>query len=120
MNVVDDARRNKPWRERVAAVAMLAAGDFRAFPRDGALSVSMTFYMQRPKSHYFTSAKRRGQLKPNAPIFPTGKPDVLKLARSTEDALTGIVWRDDCQTVSLQLAKEYGERPGVHINVTAY
>lgn len=32
-------------------------------------------------------------------------PDVLKLARGVEDALTGIVWRDDAQIVNESLSK---------------
>ena len=35
-------------------------------------------------------------------------PDVLKLARGVEDALTGIVWRDDAQIVNESLNKVVG------------
>jgi Holliday junction resolvase RusA-like endonuclease len=56
-------------------------------------------------------------LKPNAPKYPTTRPDALKLARAAEDALTGIIWTDDAVTVDLTIKKRYGELPGVNITV---
>lgn len=73
----------------------------------GPLNVSMTFYCSRPKSHY-RAGKHADQLKDSAPQFPTGRPDALKLARGTEDACTGTVWRDDAQVVDLDVHKRYG------------
>jgi Holliday junction resolvase RusA-like endonuclease len=35
---------------------------------------------------------------------------VLKLARAVEDALTGVLWRDDAQIAIEQLSKHYAER----------
>ena len=37
----------------------------------------------------------------------TTKPDVDKLARAALDALTGVLWADDSQVVSLHAQKEY-------------
>jgi Holliday junction resolvase RusA-like endonuclease len=45
------------------------------------------------------------------------RPDVLKLARAAEDALTGIVWRDDSQIVHETLAKVYGEPERLEVAV---
>ena len=42
---------------------------------------------------------------------------MLKLARAVEDALTGIVWRDDAQIVDEQLSKVYGEPARVEVDV---
>lgn len=83
---------------------------------DGLIEVKMVFYLRRPKCHY----RSNGTLKPNAPEAPGTKPDVLKLARSTEDALTGVVWVDDSRTVHLDLHKAFGEKPGVVIRITDY
>ena len=111
---MDMAKRNKPWRESVAFFASQAMGG--AGLLDQPLDVTMTFVASRPKGHWGTF---RGvpRLKPSAPDYPTVKPDVLKLARSTEDAMTGVVWRDDASTVRLTLAKRYGERPGVWVRI---
>lgn len=80
----------------------------------GPLKVTFSFTMPRLKGHY----RSNGQIKPNAPIFPICRPDVLKLARCAEDALTGIIWRDDSQIVQEILHKVYGDRPGATITIT--
>lgn len=47
----------------------------------------------------------------------TKRPDVDKLGRAVLDALTGIVWRDDCQVIGLQLVKGYGRDSRVEVMV---
>lgn len=81
------------------------------------LEVSMVFYVPRPKHHYGKNGLRK-----SAPEYPTGKPDLLKIARSTEDALKGIVWNDDAANIVLRLMKYYASHrksPGVSIYVQA-
>lgn len=102
----------KQWRHCVAdaaRVAMHLAG-FRE-PFRGPIRLLATFARPRPKSHYGAKG-----LKPNAPVYPLGKPDVTKLLRSVEDAMTGIVWADDAQVVIQHAYKEYGP-PGVVVVV---
>ena len=99
--IVDACAKNKEWRAVVslcAAEAMIGTPMFDGVPLD----VSFTFYLPRPKGHF----GKKG-LKPNAPPFPLPKPDVLKLARSTEDACSTIVWRDDSANVTMTLRKRY-------------
>ena len=36
------------------------------------------------------------------------RPDATKLVRAVEDALTGLVWRDDAQVVIQTVRKRYG------------
>jgi Holliday junction resolvase RusA-like endonuclease len=81
----------------------------------GALAFSLWFFLPRPRGH----VGKRGGLLPSAPLFPTTRPDVLKLARGVEDACTGILWRDDAQIISEALYKRYADdRPiGVLIRV---
>lgn len=113
--IVEDAKHNAPWR----AVVSLAAREHFASPLAGPLVVSFTFMMPRPKSHYGTG-RNASTLRSTAPSVHTGKPDALKLARSTEDALTGIAWMDDCQTVDLRTWKVYAEKPGCWVTITEY
>ena len=82
----------------------------------GPLVVEMMFYLSRPKSHYGTGRNHR-KVKPSAPRYHTKKPDLTKIIRSTEDALTGIVWRDDSQIVARDSGKLYADHqpPGVRI-----
>lgn len=111
--LVDDCKRNGSWRATVAGIAMEA---MRGPLLDGPLVVSMAFVVLRPRGHFGTG-RNGGKVRPTAPPHPTVKPDVLKLARSTEDALTGVLWRDDCLTVDLRLSKRYGDVPGVRVMV---
>jgi Holliday junction resolvase RusA-like endonuclease len=46
-------------------------------------------------------------------MYPTNPPDATKLLRSTEDALTGIVWKDDKLIVDQLVSKNY-QRPGIY------
>ena len=75
----------------------------------------LRFTVERPKSHY-GSGRNADKLKPSAPAFPASKPDVLKLARGVEDALTSIILKDDAQIVTETLTKRYG-RPGVVVEI---
>lgn len=109
--MVESSAKVKPWREAVkwAAIQSGARG------LDGPLWVSMVFTIKKPKS----APKRKR-------TWPATKPDLSKLARSTEDALTDSgVWADDARVVEyLRLAKVYpGEdrdaldRPGCLITI---
>jgi Holliday junction resolvase RusA-like endonuclease len=111
--IVEDAKNNKPWRQ---SVQVFALQEYKGPPLGGALSLSIRFVMPRPKGHYRTG-KFSELLKDSAPTYHTKKPDTTKLIRSTEDALTGILWRDDAQVVSQTVVKTYGPVPGAHIMV---
>jgi Holliday junction resolvase RusA-like endonuclease len=114
--VTDDNKKARPWKREVAdaaATAMLShAITDNGTLVDGPLSVRMIFYVPRPQGHYGAKG-----LRPSAPPYPTKRPDVLKLARAVEDAMTGIVYRDDAQIVREQLVKDYGEPARVEITV---
>lgn len=113
--VVDDAKNNKPWRERVAS---FARDHLKGRPPlSGPLCVTLAFTVPRPKGHFGTG-RNAGKVRDSAPPYPSVKPDALKLARSTEDALTGVLWIDDAQTVVLEVTKCYGEAPGVWVVVS--
>lgn len=108
VRVVDANPKVKDWRVAVVAAAREV---HRGEILDGPLSLRVLFRFPRPKGH-FTS---KGALTRSAPPYPAVKPDVLKLTRALEDALTGVAWRDDALIVDEHLAKRYGERAGVDI-----
>jgi Holliday junction resolvase RusA-like endonuclease len=111
--VVDDNKQSGPWKRSVAQ----AAGEQYLGPLLlGPLTVEIVFVQTRPKVHFGTG-RNEGIVKDSAPAYPAKKPDVLKLARAVEDALTGVVWRDDDQIVDERLAKRYGDRARVEIRV---
>lgn len=114
--VTDDCKGNKTWREAVKAAALEY---YKGAILTGPVSVFASFVMPRPKGHYRTGANAN-LLRDSAPAFPAGKPDALKLMRSTEDALTGIIWRDDAQVVVMGIEKIYetqNAKPGAMITV---
>jgi len=114
--VRDSNPRSKVWKEEVRReAARILASDVNSKLLDGPLRVRFTFYRPRPKGHYGTkgdlnAAGRRA-------THPTTKPDTTKLIRGVEDALTGIVWRDDSQIVQQAGAKKWGEPERVHIQI---
>ena len=110
--LLDSSGQNgKDWRADIKAQAQAAMAKEGRELLTGPVAVWMTFVMPRPKAHHKANNPDR-PLKDSAPVYPTGKPDVLKLARAAEDALTGIVWRDDSQNVELTLGKVYNVTPG--------
>lgn len=114
--VVDACKESREWKTVVSREALLAMSDSSQNPLHGPVSLSVIFYMPRPKGHYRTG-RNADQMRPTAPKFPATKPDLLKLTRAVEDALTGIVWRDDAQVVHQRLEKRYG-RPGCTIQIS--
>jgi Holliday junction resolvase RusA-like endonuclease len=69
------------------------------YPLNEPVVARMVFTFARPKSHYRTGANAH-LLRDAAPRRPQGTPDLSKLLRSTEDALTAAgVLRDDCLIV---------------------
>jgi len=117
-NIVEDAKRNAPWR---AVVALAARDLFLTGPLTGPLVVTFSFAMPRPGSHYGTG-RNADKLKETAPTGHTCKPDITKLVRSTEDALKGIAWVDDRQIVDQAAGKMYtnDRRPGCWISIRPF
>src|ERR1700733_10793757 len=87
--------RVKSWRQAVVD----AIEDADWLPLAGPVVAQITFFKRRPKSHYRTD-RNAGQLRDSAPPRPHGKPDLSKLLRATEDAITDAgLWADDAQVV---------------------
>lgn len=106
----------KKWRQNVAGRAMVARrkAGFDVFTC--AVTLDAEFVLPRPAGH-FTSA---GALTKSAPLFPR-RPDVSKLLRAIEDAMTGVVYADDSQVTRAVVVKRYairGGSGGVMIKVT--
>ena len=110
VNQVDACKRGKSWRKVVQAAARKKYGAPGNCPIDAIfnapLCLEIVFFLPRPKSHYGTG-KNAAVLKATAPKRHTRTPDATKLQRAIEDALTGILWKDDCQVYSVQSRKEW-------------
>jgi Holliday junction resolvase RusA-like endonuclease len=95
----------KEWRRQVSDAAYEAMIGKTLL--DGPVALHLTVYRVRPKGH-FGSGKNSSAVKGSAFAYPTTKPDLLKLARAIEDAMSGIVYRDDNQVVRHDLQEFYG------------
>ena len=112
---VRDSNRNVyAWRERVAHYAAEAMNGHELLT--GPLRLSVTFTIVRPKGHYGTGANA-GTVRPGAPEYPTTRPDTTKLLRAVEDAMRGVVYRDDAQVVEQEAYKVYGGQARCEVTV---
>ena len=109
--ITDDCKTSGDWKADVKAFAAQA---YQGELLTGPIHLSLGFRIGRPKSH-FRTGKRSHELRDDAPLWVTKKPDVLKLARAVEDAMTGVVWVDDAQIAVETLSKLYGDTPGVQV-----
>lgn len=118
VGMIESSKRVKPWRNDVAAAAMEARARQHWPTTLYGFSVkiaALVFAMPRPGSHL----RKAGELAKGAPATPRGKPDVDKLERAVLDALTGILWQDDSQVVSICEAHKVFTRdtPGVFVRL---
>lgn len=107
----ESSKKVAPWRSDVRDAALAAMGDTWR-PLTGPVTVDVTFYFPRPKSHYGTG-RNADTLKPGAPTNPTSRAhgDIDKLVRSTLDALVSAgVMHDDSLVVALTARKRWGGR----------
>jgi crossover junction endodeoxyribonuclease RusA len=112
MIMVESSKYVKPWREAVKAAAInrkrLLGEDGYVFA-DGPVMLRVIFWHRRPKAHYRTG-RFSTELRPDAPEFVAIKPDLSKLIRSSEDAITAAaVWRDDSQVVKIITEQRYAD-----------
>lgn len=112
--VYESSKAVGPWREAIRAETQRAA----EAPIAGPVAVLIGFRLRRPRDHY-GAGRNASVLRPSAPAYPAGPPDVDKLARAVLDGLTaGGAFGDDGQVVTLACAKAYAEIPGADIEVT--
>jgi len=93
-SMCDDNKRSAPWMAAVTAAAaeVMDGGTLLTGP----VELTAKFFFKRPNSHFGTG-RNDGKLKESAPSFHSQQPDLSKLLRAVEDALSGIVYGDDRQ-----------------------
>jgi Holliday junction resolvase RusA-like endonuclease len=110
---VFEAGTAEEWKSLIAAAAKPHTPPT---PILGPVSVDLTFFFPRPKSH-FLAGKNAAFLRDDAPKWHTAKPDRDNLEKAVLDALTqlGGFWRDDSQVCDGRVMKHYGRQPGVMV-----
>jgi Holliday junction resolvase RusA-like endonuclease len=106
---------HKAWRSQVRDCALKAWGDFRELVK-GPVGLTLHFHFVRPRAHYRTG-RNSAILRSEAPLAPQKPPDLSKITRAIEDSLSGVIFRDDAQVVSMLLTKRWGPRPGVEVKL---
>lgn len=97
--VTSDNRTLGVWTDAVAWAARAAMRRERCAMTVGPVSVALVFYVRQPQ-------------RPRH-LLPVAKPDLDKLSRAVLDALTGVVYHDDAQVVSMTASKYYASGPPV-------
>lgn len=110
-----DNPRTTGWRQTIAEVAAreLHKAQNQGLYFTGAVEFDVVFYLPRPQA--LLTRKRAGDQVPHLT-----RPDVGKLLRAAEDALSQVVWGDDCQITDLHGRKRYcpvGQHPRAEILV---
>lgn len=109
--LVESSKKVKPWREAVAdaateALYRLSPAERRRYPLTGPLQAEMVFTLKPP-------ARIPAERFVDGVPYPAAYPDSSKLVRSTEDALTGVIWGDDAFVVRYTLVEKlYLGTPG--------
>lgn len=104
--VITSANPNlKDWRHLIAD-----ASQEQAMMIEGPIKLGVGFVLPRPKSL------------PKRQMWHIKRPDLDKLIRAVCDALTGIMWHDDSQVVTIEATKSYaanGSHTGVLIEIAS-
>lgn len=118
-HTVKDASTGKtkphPAVEFKATIRMAAQAIYQSAPLEGPLRVDVLLIFPRPRSKVWKT-------KPMPRYWHQGKPDRDNADKAVLDALTGLLWRDDCQVCSGQVQKFVAagdEQPHVRIRVQA-
>jgi Holliday junction resolvase RusA-like endonuclease len=79
----------------------------------GPVKLSLNMYFEVPSS--WPKWKREAAV--TDALRPTGRPDTGNVLKAIEDALNGIVWKDDSQVVEVDCCKAYDAEPHVRVRV---
>ena len=83
-------------------------------PLEGMIILSVKAYKSIPKSF----SKVKHNLAVIGELRPLSKPDLKNIIAGIEDALTGLIWRDDSQVVSFDgSGKWYSDVPRVEVTI---
>lgn len=94
-------------------VATMAKQQWPHDPIESAIALQIDIYRPIPKS----ISNIRRERKENKEILPIVRPDASNYAKGIEDALNGIVYKDDSQIVDARIRKFYSINPRVEIQV---
>lgn len=109
-----DPKKSREYKTFVKMLAIQAMGEQGwGYCEKEALKLTVTAYMSIPKSK---SGKFREAAIAKL-VFPIKKPDSSNIVKGIEDAMNGVVYKDDSQIVELVVKKYYGDVPMVEVEI---
>lgn len=105
-------KQTEVYQNKIAATAKRAMAGRPMIPAGEPFAMRMFIVLPVPKSW----PRRDRDAALAGTIWPTVKPDDDNVSKAL-DALNGVVWADDAQRCRSLLWKDYGEKPGLIIEV---
>ncbi len=103
------------WRQEVASAAMKV---YNGPLITGPVRLTVKYTYPRGPTHFGTG-RNTGKLKASAPKHKLTTPDLSKLTRAVEDAMKGVIYRDDSRITERSDSKGWGERYETIVTVEA-
>ena len=108
-----DPENSRNYKAYVRMLATQAMKDSDFTMIEGACSIKIVAYFEVPKS----KSKKFKLAALNNKEWPTKKPDVDNIAKAIQDALNGLVYKDDSNIVYMSVSKYYSTNPKVLVIV---
>lgn len=102
--LAESSAKVKPWRDAVLAAGLTYLAAHPGAKIAGPVELEVVFYLPRPIGASKT-----------LDIVPAVQPDLSKIIRSTEDAITDAgLWEDDARVIRTDARKFYAVGPELH------
>lgn len=101
------------YRERVKASALEALAHFTNW--DGSTEKPLDMYLFIALPIPASWSKKKQCMAQEGLILPTTKPDSSNILKGVEDALNGVVYKDDSQIVRTHVVKMYAFNPAIQV-----
>ena len=106
-----DPEKSRNYKAYIRMLATQAMKDSGFTMIEGACSIEIFAFFEVPKS----KSKKFREAALNGLERPTKKPDLSNIIKGIEDALNGLVYKDDSSIVYLSIAKVYSDIPRVEV-----
>lgn len=76
-----------------------------------AVEMSLVFSLKRPLAHFISNKRGPGRVRQNAPksTSASARPDIDNLVKFVLDAMSGVLYADDCQVTTLHTVKVFDD-----------
>lgn len=111
-----DPEKSRNYKAYVKLLAVQAMKEQGFEMIDGACAVIIQAYFEVPKS----KSKKFREAALLDQVRPTKKPDADNIVKAIQDALNGLVYKDDACIVNLSCEKFYSDNPRVEVYISPY